>query len=431
MELESGTDAPAPAGDAAKRPIRIGIEIRKPDPIESGQQRYLWRLAGWLARSGDEVHLICLRSVREGVTAPDGATLHRLHGMPRSRQMEVVAGLEWDALLLNPERSRRFRGVRANALRPAYGTEHFSQKLRSFRTPWELWPRRLLRVTPWALLERRWERAFYEAPEPPPEIVAVSRYIRGEILRSYRVPPEHVHVVPNGVDPAEFSPGERRARRAEARAEFQIPDDAFCLLFMGHNFRLKGLWELLEALGRVDSLRGGGAGGRGDPRADPIHLLVAGKGRGRAQWRKARRLIRRHGLEGRVHLAGPIRPAIRAFAAADAFIHLTWHDSFGFVTLEAMASGLPVITTPHAGGSELVEDGEAGLIVDPGRTEAVAEGILRLIDPEERARMGRVAADIGAEYPETRAFARVREILHLAAKRRARQLSTTTPSPSS
>lgn len=382
--------------------MRVGIDIRIADPAEPGQQRYLWRLGGWLGAHGHDVHFLTVRSQPPEVTLPDGVTLHRLDEVSRVELADRVAGLELDTLLLNPERSRRYRGIEANVLRSAYGTDHYRQKLSSFRNPIELDLRRVLRVAPWVLAERSWERAFYEKPNPAPQVVAQSGYMRGQILETYRVPEDHVHVVHNAVDMEEFSVEHRLALRAEMRARWSIPEDALCLLFLGHNFRLKGLWQILGVLPKL-------AGGAAD-----AHVLAVGRGTGRGQRAKAERLVRRHELGSRVTLAGPIRPSMKALAAADVLLHLSWHDSFGFVALEAMACGLPVITTRFAGASELVHDGVSGLLVDPGRNDEIIEAIRALADPEVRARFGAAAAETGAHHDEPVNFAQVAAVLETA-----------------
>jgi UDP-glucose:(heptosyl)LPS alpha-1,3-glucosyltransferase len=380
--------------------MRIGIDVRVADPEEPGQQRYLWRLGVWLAGEGHHVHFLTVRPQPETIACPEGVTLHRLHDLSRARLRDAVRGLHLDVLLLNPERSRRYRGIGANVLRSAYGTEHYRQKLRSFRNPLERAVRASVRLTPWEAAERRWERAFYEGTSPEPHVVAQSRYMRGEILGSYAVPEGNVHVVHNAVDTNEFTVSAREGLRDEMRARWRIPGEATCLLFLGHNYRLKGLWQLLDVL--ADS----------DP---SVHLLVVGRGTGSGQRREARRRIERLGLRGRVTMAGPVRPSLHALAAADALIHLSWHDSFGFVALEAMACGLPVITTPYVGATELIDDGVSGLVVDPSDDRGIAAAIDRTRDAAFRRAMGAAAAAVGRSHDETSNFRRVLEVMRAAA----------------
>jgi len=301
--------------------------------------------------------------------------------------------------MINPERSRPYRGIAANVLRSAYGTEQYVQKLRSFRHPVELAARRALRTVPWTLADMRWERQFYEGHRPYPQVIAQSSYMREQILGSYRIPPEHVTVVHNSVDVDEFTPARRVALRDEMRARWGVPPEALCLLFVGHNFRLKGLWQLLRVLPQVG------------PLGQPLHLLVAGRGTNEGQRREAQRLVRALGLERQVSFAGDVQPPLHAFAAADALLHLSWHDSFGFVTLEAMATGLPVVTTRYVGAAELIVPGESGLIVDPARDGEIVEAVRQLADDAWRARVGAAAAVEGARHTEPRNFVAVEGVM--------------------
>lgn len=385
--------------------MRIGIDIRVADPPEAGQQRMLWRLGSWLGSEGHDVEFLTVRRQRDDVTLPTGTGLSTLHDVSGERLRRAVSELALDAFLINPERSRRYRGIPANVLRAAYGTEHYKQNLRSVRNPVEQALRRAARLAPWTLADLRWERAFYETPRPQPDIVCQSEYMKDLILDSYRIPEDHIHIVPNAIDTGEYNPKRRAEARVEMRARWSIPDDAVCLLFLGHNFRRKGLWQLLETIAHV---------GATDP---PVHLLVAGRGTGDRQRSRAVSLIRRHGLEGRVHLAGPVRPAVHALAAADVLAFLSWHDAFGWVALEAMGCGIPVIGTPYAGSSELIEHGETGLIVDPARPEEVIRAVRSLLDEGARIRMGRAAADVAIRYDEVDYFRAVRDIMRTAADR--------------
>jgi UDP-glucose:(heptosyl)LPS alpha-1,3-glucosyltransferase len=380
--------------------MRIGIDIRTANAPGPGQQRYLWRLGEWLGAQGHDVSFLTVRP-QPAVAMKRGTTLHQLAGIARGDLRRRVSALELDALMLNPERARRYRGIGANVLRSGYGTDHYRQKLRSFPGFTERALRAVLRQSPWELAERRWERAFYERSGVEPDVIAQSSYMKREIMATYRVREDHLHVVLNGVDTNEFSPERRAALRPAMRERWKIDDDAFCLLFIGHNFRLKGLWQLLTVLARTRS---------------PVKLLIAGRGTGAMQRSEARSRIERAGLGDRVVLAGAV-PSVEAYAAADAVVHLTWHDAFGFVVLEAMACGLPVVTTRYAGASELITTGVSGLIVDPARDEELARAVDALGDETARRRMGEAAAAVGRTADEQTNFRAVERVFETAVAR--------------
>ena len=387
--------------------MKIGIDLRVLDG-PSGQQRYLRRLGVWLGGRGHDVHLLVTRvpPTDDAVRAVSDVAAHDFTGLPAEAFRERVRDLELGALLLNPERSDAYEGIRANVLRPGYGTDQYRQKLRSFRNPLERGLRSALRSAPPVVAKRRRERAFYEGSEAAaPEVVAVSDYMRREILDTYALDPSRVHVVPNGVDTTRFSPEGRSELRAASRAEFGIPDGAVCVLMVAHNYRLKGV---RSGMSHVARLRAAGI---------DAHLLVAGRGTGSLQRRGARRWARSMGIADVAHLPGTVHPVLRAYAAADVFLHPSWHDAFGFVVLEAMACGLPVVTTPYTGASMLVEDHVSGHVVDPADVGTVYRRLHELTDADSRRRMGDAARRVAEAHDETTNFLAIEQVLRTAVER--------------
>jgi UDP-glucose:(heptosyl)LPS alpha-1,3-glucosyltransferase len=191
-----------------------------------------------------------------------------------------------------------------------------------------------------------------------PHIVAIARAGKAEIERLYGVPPPRVHVVYNGVDLARFDPDLIGRDRARVRSEAGIPHDTTTLLFVGSGFERKGLATAIDALARVP----------GDAR-----LVVIGKGDTAAYHAQSHRL----GLSKRVVWLGPRPDVERWYGAADVVVLPTIYEPFGNVHLEALASGVPIVTTTRAGGAEVVAQG-CGAVVPPADPAAVAEAVERL-----------------------------------------------------
>jgi UDP-glucose:(heptosyl)LPS alpha-1,3-glucosyltransferase len=191
-----------------------------------------------------------------------------------------------------------------------------------------------------------------------PRIVAIARAGKAEIESLYGVPPRRVDVVYNGVDLVRFHPASCARVRVSARAEARVPAGASALLFVGSGFERKGLGTALEALARI--------------RAD-ARLIVLGRGNVDAYQAQARRL----GIEERVIWLGARPDVERWYGAADVVVLPTTYEPFGNVHLEALASGVPIVTTSRAGGAEIVDD-TRGAVVAPGDPRALAEAVERL-----------------------------------------------------
>ncbi|MGH7356133.1 MAG: glycosyltransferase family 4 protein [Candidatus Rokuibacteriota bacterium] len=231
------------------------------------------------------------------------------------------------------------------------------------------------------------ERRVFDAT---PQIVAISEAGRAEIARLYGVPDARLAVVYNGVDLERFHPRNRQARRDAARVEAGVPAGVWVALFVGSGFERKGLATAVEGFARF-----------GD-RASRLVVL------GRGNTRPYRALAARLGVGERVHWLAP-RPDIeRWYAAADALVLPTRYEPFGNVHLEALASGLPVITTSRAGGAEALS-ARSGVVVEPDAPRAVTEALERIRsgDAGEWSRAARAAAEPFTYARQVAGFERV------------------------
>src|SRR5262249_33199954 len=154
-----------------------------------------------------------------------------------------------------------------------------------------------------------------------------------------------------------FSPQHRPRYRDAIRRELQVKDDTLLLLLAAHNFRLKGLPELLAATQRLVAA------------SRSVHVAVVG-GKRLGKWHPA---AMRRGLEKHVTFVGAINDLVPYYSAADVYVHPTYYDPCSLVILEAAASALPIVTTRHNNGAaELFrEGGEILTIRDPSQIDAL------------------------------------------------------------
>lgn len=208
-----------------------------------------------------------------------------------------------------------------------------------------------------------------------PRLVAVSDLIREEIRENYNRS-EGVHVIPPGVDPDQFRPAWIAEQREPLREEMGIGRDEMVVLFVGSEFRRKGLDLLLPAIG------------------PGMRLVVVGQGERLEHYRK---MAAERGIGDRLHFTGLVRSDVRRFyAIADVVALPSLSDAFGMSVLEGMACGIPVVTSPCAGVSSLISHGENGFVT--ADSAGLASALIRLLDPSLRRSIGAAAIKTADEH---------------------------------
>ena len=241
------------------------------------------------------------------------------------------------------------------------------------------------------------ERRIYN--DPKVSLAAVSRRTAGLLAQYFQR--QDTRVIPNGVDTAQFSPEARLALREGARQRRSFGDEDFTLLLIGNDWHIKGVGAILQAMSTLPDL--------------PFKLLVGGSDASSCFRQRAEEL----GLGDRCQWEPPRADVIDFYAAADAYVSPSLEDSFGLPVLEAMACGLPVITSICAGVSGMIGDGIDGFVLsDPSDAVSLAH-LLREIyaDADLRRRVADAAALAAHQWTWDRNAEGVWQLLQDTAKR--------------
>lgn len=358
--------------------MKIAFVARRYDRL-GGTEADLYHLTERLATFGHEVTVFC-QEVRALPAA--GVGVKRVPPLGVGR-LAKLWGLAW----LAPELAYRTRpdlvvsfarSLKQDIVRCGGGTHRvFLEKMRSTDSPAKGLFRTLSPYHNSLLAIEKWQ-----LQRGCLKVLAISGVVKEEIVRVYGVPANKIEVVYDGIDTERFHPMRRQAFRERVRSEFGIPEHALLILFLGNGFKRKNLDTLLRA---VELLR--------EPN---VHCLLVG---GDGQMSRYKRRVEELGLGSRVVFAGVRKEAERFYAAADLFVLPSLQEPFGNVFLEAMASGLPVISTAVAGASELLTDElKRFVLADPLDAARLAHLVTELFDPEVREKVGSRARAIAEAY---------------------------------
>ena len=237
--------------------------------------------------------------------------------------------------------------------------ENLRGEMQLSRNPVKTWPQVVHRRVYYRLIQFLEGRVYPNSGRP---LAVVSRKVARDLNRYYRRT-DQVYIVYKGFDLSRFNPEVRAPLRPGARAALGLAESDFVLLLIGNGWKNKGLPCLLESVGLLQDSR--------------LVVLVVGQDNPAPY----QAVIERHKLNGRVHFLSPRADVEFFYAAADSYVGPSLEDSFTLPPAEAMACGLPVITSREAGCSEIVSHGLDGLILeDPRDIRTLAEWIRKLLD---------------------------------------------------
>ena len=328
--------------------MKIAIVRQRYNPF-GGAERFVERALGALAAEGAEVTLIT----------------RNWDGAPRAGFRQLTCDPPYSRLTGGrAARDRSFAAaVQAELARGAYDITQSHERIpgcmifRAGDGVHAAWLEHRARVlNPLARLGQRLspfhryvlgaERAMFGHPALR-AVICNSQMVADEISRFFRVDRSRLQVIYNGVDPEVFHPGLADEHRQATRAAAGIPPEAPLLLFVGSGFERKGVPQLLRAAAGM---------ARRETR-----IVIVGADR---KLKAMRLLAAKLGLAERVRFTGPLKDVRPWYGAADGFVLPTLYDPCPNAALEALACGLPIVTSTTCGAQEWVRAGVNGWVCD-------------------------------------------------------------------
>ena len=235
------------------------------------------------------------------------------------------------------------------------------------------------------------EKRIFEKGECK-KIIAISEMVKRDILKHYQLPEDRVKVVYNGVQLDRFNPSNRKFFRDEIRQQLRIFDEEVMILFVGSGFERKGLEYLIKSVQYMKQKN--------------WRLVLVGKGK----WKRYLGFASKEN-QGKITHLEPIDEIEKMYAAADFFVLPSIYEPFGNANLEALASGLPIITSRNCGAAEIITPKKEGIVLeDPSDYKAIAAAIGFLMDSKIRESMGESARLLAEKFTQERNASEMLEV---------------------
>ena len=351
--------------------MKIALVILHADPRRGGAERYTVDLARGLTRRGHQVSIV---ATSFPVMFSDVTSVHLLtdertrtgryksflqqfdshlhiapydivHAMLPIRKADIYhphAGLAIEALTQGHRKQSQFFGRLMSAI-----FNRLNPRRRAF-----------------AAVEKR-----LLTKEHPPIVLCLSEYVKQSVRAFYPLPDHKLATLFNAVDLQKFDPATRPTAGAETRAKYNVPEGSTLAVIVAQDFARKGVAEAMRAMAVVRQ------------KGVDLKLLVVGSG----DVTFYKRLATRNGVGEHVIFTGHTDDVYGAYAAADFFVLPTRHDPCSLVVLEALAMGVPVISTKQNGATEIMTDGVHGSVL-PSATDipGLSTAMQKWSDPATR-----------------------------------------------
>jgi UDP-glucose:(heptosyl)LPS alpha-1,3-glucosyltransferase len=377
------------------KPLKIAVLIRR-FIITAGAERYMVEVALRLAKVHN-VHVFA----QQWDCEPPGVILHRVSRLSEKPRAFNQWWFSWQTarkvqgfdVVYTGERVTRFDVMNIHVGTFVGGLWGAEREQR--RNPLRTWLKVLTDPGIWSylLLEK-----LHSRPAPGRFWVADSEWVQRDVQRYYRIPDDRFFIAHSGVD----QPGPDLAqRRAEGRQKLGFEEGEVVALFVGSEFRRKGLGALIEALGKL---------------ADHAPKLVVVGGEDPASYQRRARELR---VADRIIWAGRVSNVKDYYALADLFVLPTLSDASPLAPLEAMAHGCATVISSgrYTGAAELAGNGEAIVLADPRNAAEIASAIECLLHPAIR----KDYAGKGRELARKLSWDRTAQVVLAAVEKSARE----------
>lgn len=227
----------------------------------------------------------------------------------------------------------------------------------------------LMKIDPFHRYQLAQEKQLFEAHNLR-AVICNSHMVKQEILTHFNIDAQKIHVIYNGIDTDKFRPPTQH-ERAQARHALGLTEDAPVLVFLGAGFERKGVHHLLHALALCPG----------------IQMMVVGSDKHLQRYQKLAHTL---GLGERVIFTGPQKNPLPFLWAADGMVFPTLYDPCPNAVLEGMACGLGIISSPHCGAMELLNE-TAGICVSPWDHQGMANAMGQFRQASFSAQAGQAA----------------------------------------
>jgi 1,4-alpha-glucan branching enzyme len=213
------------------------------------------------------------------------------------------------------------------------------------------------------------------------KIIAVSNFTKWELTNYYKIPENKIRVIHNGVETNKFNPP---VDKRKVKKELGLNPDDLAIVSVGRLYARKGLFTLIESIPRIVK------------RFPNAKFIISGKGQS-DEMHKLNAYSDKLGVRNNIVFTGyyPDKKLPKLYQAADIFAFSTFYEHHPFAVLEALSTGLPVVTTTVGGIPETIESGKNGFLVEPFNHRAFSEKILYLLEHQA------FAQEMGAQARKT------------------------------